>query len=62
MTENNKQEIENKLQKIERQISYMQQVSSGKDKKYQQGVKESAIKTLPGLLKEREDLLKFLGR
>lgn len=60
MTENNKQEIENKLQKIEQQISYMQQVSNRK--KYPQEIKGSAKMTLPGLLKEREDLLKLLGR
>ena len=62
MTGDDKQETENKLRKIERQISYMQQVISSKDKKYQQEVKESAIKTLPGLLKEQEDLLRLLGR
>ena len=60
MTGDNKQEIENKLQKIERQINYMQQVSSLK--RYPHPIKDSAIKTLPGLLKEREDLLKLLGR
>ena len=52
---NEKQEIEEKLEKIGLQIHYMRQVS--KDRKKPPMVRESAQKSLENLLKEQDALL-----
>ena len=52
---NKKQEVEEKIQKLDQQINYMRQVA--KDKKYPQGIKRAGEKSLDSLLKERDDLI-----